>query len=1067
MQKIVLSIILMIIMANCGGSSNSPAVADTNNSTANTTQDSNNNLTPYPNDSTTQIPTVIEAESSYEELNNTTTLTPNVVAQAIEEAGYSFEGLNLENLFRGSVDYQTYLYLTNQTNTIAILGNYVYALQDNVGRKVLFTIDGPSEFDAMERGNELVLRANLIESSSKLRYVLPFAPIGYVNINTTTTNDKATVGTLIQELRHAFEQFTLTNPKLTIDALEYRADYNADTTYILCNDVEMILDPTQTMVEFNDYLSSETSTIHCKTKEGVLIGSIVQNNDINDTDENNETIPDEDNTTQPDNNDTSPDENQTLPTTISGDLYRSIYETTPNTEGTLYTNKDSVSFIADRRNGNYGVFELLSDGNWLYELNTNSSAVKNLDSISRVIDNFNIKASDNTLSTIKVTIMGIDTLIVGDTQASIAEDFTDIISGQLSIQYSNATFKPVAAVGEFGTFVLDQNGLWKYKLDYRAENVRLLSSTNNGFESFTISTTDNTTQEINITIEGIDNSFIAGDTRGIVDEINYITSGEVYTVNALPSSFVQLNTAGYFGELDLLVDGVWLYTLDITNDFIKNLSPTAKTQDIFNISTVDGISGTIVITINGSATPLEINASEFDAIPTHIESQNNANVTITFPTVTASGDEPIVTNYFNGVEVSAGSQVTLLGGQSSTIEINVSELSGKEEVNLSKTIHVSDTTPPLPPLLSNYPATTTLKQIQADVNAAEDNVSIYVNGIYVDTIVSSSNTQTITLDTSGIYGDKTFRVTLKDQVGNESNATIISITTYNPDSPTNFSGVSIKNMVMEGYLMGGILAGSVTDANGISSMTIEYEGDPNISSYTGTGVIDKEWEHPFGTNYTIRVIDNLGNTRSSSGTITEQDEPTEFQILLSLDGGGQIKDTSLISDPNGIQKIVISYYTPDGGFLTTDEINYTTTFPDSLYPEMTMYTFYIYSMNTPWYAENTTFKISVLDDLNNTTTYNGAIRDDSTDFSNVLIGDNNDSTSYLLGGVSDPNGIEFVKIYYDDNSTAEITINGANSQNVGLDNIPPKPTGTWFTIEVKDSNGNTEEYSDSLGNTTP
>ncbi|MBN2824111.1 MAG: VCBS domain-containing protein, partial [Campylobacterales bacterium] len=757
--------------------------------------------------------------------------------------------------------------------------------------------------------------------------------------------------------------------------------------------------------------------------------------------------------------DTLPDDNETLPTIISGDLYRSIYETTPNTAGVLSVDKTDVSFVADKKIGEYGVFELFDNGHWIYVLDTYNPAVQDLNSQSVAIDSFDIVTSDNTVATIEVKIKGYDTVIEGDFKATIPEDFHQILNGTLYIHHSSATFIPVTLAGEFGTLMLDQNGSWRYKLNYLDQNVRLLSSTHNGFEGFNISTTDYTNKEIHIVIEGIDNGFITGDTRGSVDEINFEAIGELFVQNGV-QEFIEMNKTTNFGTFILSNNGSWSYLLDISSPYLQDLGNDVVTQDIFTVSTIENLSTLLAISIHGINTPLELNASAFHALPTYIESPNNQNVEIPFPIVTASGDNPLVVYSFNGMEIEEGSLITLESEQLNTLEVYVYEKFGIEERNLSKTIVVGDSTPPLPPKLS-YPPRTTLDQVDANITAFEDNVSIYINGVYIDTIIDSTQIQTVSLDTSGAFGEKIFNVTLKDQSGNESNATVATITTYNPDSPTDFSRVRVENFYQT-YLSGGILVGDIIDTNGIEQVTVTYSDEtPNeIYNPTGTKFTLPTYtygsEHPFGTKYTISVIDNLGNTRSSSGTITEQNEPTQFNIAIYFYEEGRIDYSSYIIDDNGIQKIVISYYDADGTWIATDDLNES----DYLYPDSTYYSFGEHA--SEFYPENTTFKIVVTDDLNNVETYNGIIEAPTaypTNFSGVGYGENNDTTRYLTGHVEDLNGIYYVKIIYDDASLDERYPAYYGDTQVSLSSLLPHDQNVTFTIEVFDITGSMESYS--------
>ena len=84
-----------------------------------------------------------------------------------------------------------------------------------------------------------------------------------------------------------------------------------------------------------------------------------------------------------------------------------------------------------------------------------------------------------------------------------------------------------------------------------------------------------------------------------------------------------------------------------------------------------------------------------------------------------------------------------------------------------------DTTPPAKPTLTTTPTTTTNDTQSIEVNG-EIGASIWVNGVNMGTI-GSNGKAIIDLDTSGVDGDKTFSIVLKDVEGNESEALLVTI----------------------------------------------------------------------------------------------------------------------------------------------------------------------------------------------------------------------------------------------------------------------------------------------------
>ncbi|MEA2028019.1 MAG: hypothetical protein U9N49_03470, partial [Campylobacterota bacterium] len=114
MKKFLVSSIILLFLVGCGGGSSSSS------------NDQNDpNFDPYPNDQVDD--NIIQDDSNTTEvISEATMLKPSNILAVFEKYGYTFSTLNLQTSFRGSVDYQTYMYFTNQSNTVALLGDYVY-----------------------------------------------------------------------------------------------------------------------------------------------------------------------------------------------------------------------------------------------------------------------------------------------------------------------------------------------------------------------------------------------------------------------------------------------------------------------------------------------------------------------------------------------------------------------------------------------------------------------------------------------------------------------------------------------------------------------------------------------------------------------------------------------------------------------------------------------------------------------------------------------------------------------------------------------------------------------------
>jgi hypothetical protein len=123
------------------------------------------------------------------------------IETALQSSGYRLEKLVVESSSinklstdKVKVSYGAEAYLLLSTATF-------YRITDEADQIILATLDGNSTADDTESQTHLVIE-----------HYFDFIPVGYTNLNTTTTNPKATKLTILAEVQKAFTQFTLNNP---------------------------------------------------------------------------------------------------------------------------------------------------------------------------------------------------------------------------------------------------------------------------------------------------------------------------------------------------------------------------------------------------------------------------------------------------------------------------------------------------------------------------------------------------------------------------------------------------------------------------------------------------------------------------------------------------------------------------------------------------------------------------------------------------------------------------------------------------------------------------------------
>ncbi len=184
---------------------------------------------------------------------------------------------------------------------------------------------------------------------------------------------------------------------------------------------------------------------------------------------------------------------------------------------------------------------------------------------------------------------------------------------------------PATVTGQFGTFSINAAGEWVYDLDQTNEQVVALVSSDMPpliDTPFTITTADGTTQEVAITVSGIDVPATFGGAllfSVFFDDGNADATVTVRDDNPAEAGFAPNQTpTAMYGAVTFDSDsGQWTYQLDHSKDEVAALNYVEDTDtpptldDTFIISSIDGTEQTVTITIKGS----QLVDADIDGIP--------------------------------------------------------------------------------------------------------------------------------------------------------------------------------------------------------------------------------------------------------------------------------------------------------------------------------------------------------------------------------------------------------------------------------------------------------------------
>ncbi len=164
-----------------------------------------------------------------------------------------------------------------------------------------------------------------------------------------------------------------------------------------------------------------------------------------------------------------------------------------------------------------------------------------------------------------------------------------------------------ALAGTYGTLTLNADGSYSYSADRPAADA--LTASQVVTESFTYTMRDaagaTSSATITFTVTGTNDApTITGPLAGSVTEDGSLTSTGTLTVvdaDAGQSGFVaQSGSVGTYGSFSINAAGVWSYALNNAAANVQSLPAGASVTDSFTVTTADGTTRTIIVTVNGT-----------------------------------------------------------------------------------------------------------------------------------------------------------------------------------------------------------------------------------------------------------------------------------------------------------------------------------------------------------------------------------------------------------------------------------------------------------------------------------
>ncbi len=308
------------------------------------------------------------------------------------------------------------------------------------------------------------------------------------------------------------------------------------------------------------------------------------------------------------------------------------------------------------------------------------SACSTDDRINGVSDNIEI---DNGI--IDETNTNKPTIFSGIDSASVIEDNDPDgnnlleVSGKLYVTNSGSnkiSFISNTISGNYGDLTIDPTGSWRYTTVNSQPVIQNLAAGATLTESLTVSSINNATHTIVITIIGIDETMVAPpnvnqpalisgtDTAIVIEDVDPDNDNLLEVNGTLnitdadvgEAAFIANTIIGNYGSLLINAAGHWHYAASNSQPVIQNLATGATLTDKLIVSSIDGTTHTIQITILGVDeiiinTPAIISGVSTGSVTEDIDPNNNnllevgAKLNITDADV---GEAAFIANTING-----------------------------------------------------------------------------------------------------------------------------------------------------------------------------------------------------------------------------------------------------------------------------------------------------------------------------------------------------------------------------------------------------------------------------------
>ena len=590
--------------------------------------------------------------------------------------------------------------------------------------------------------------------------------------------------------------------------------------------------------------------------------------------------------------------------------------------------------------GSFGTLHLTDTGSWTYDLDNTNPNVQALGKGATATDTITVHSADGTPHQVTITVNGTnDAATVSSATVSVAEtDKAVTTSGTLTstdVDNPDNTFTPDSITGTNGDLTIDANGHWVFTANNAFNQLNVGDKVE---ETFTVTSVDGTPSTIKVTINGTNDAATVSSATVAIDETDkaVTTSGTLTSIDVdnPDNTFTPGSIAGTNGDLTIDATGHWVFT---ANSAFNQLNVGDKVEETFTVSSVDGTSSTIKVTINGTndvatVSTATVSVDETDkalttsGTLTSTDVDNPDNTFTPDSIVGANGDLTIDSNghwvftansAFNqlnvGDKVEETFTVTSVDGTPSTIKVTINGTNDAATVS-SATVAIDETDKAIT-------TSGTLTSIDVDnpdnaftpdsISGTNGDLTIDANGHWMFTANSAFNQLNV-----GDKVEETFTVSSVDGTPSTIKVTI--------NGTNDTATVSSATVAIDETDKAVTTSGTLTSTD-VDNPDNTFAPD-SISGTNGDLTIDTNGHWVFTANSTFNQL-NVGDKVEETFTVSSVDG-TSSTIKVTING---TNDVATVSTATVSVDETDKALTTSGTLTSTDVDNPDNTFtPDSI-----------------------------------------------------------------------------------------------------------------------------------------